>query len=161
MTPVRNGVRPSAGQPLRPDGEPTGLSHRQRTHDRILAYRNDRPWQAVPMAKRSDTQTEPVVEPTADQNAGKLGYKILAGVGAAVGTTVARKALDTGWKRATGKEPPSNPENPDVRWSEAVTWAVASAAIIAFVKLLAKRRVAATWQRASGTLPPGLEEPAT
>ena len=113
------------------------------------------------MAKRSDTQTEPVVEPTADKNAGKLGYKILAGVGAAVGTTVARKALDTGWKTATGKEPPSNPEHPDVRWSEAVTWAVASAAIIAFVKLLAKRRVAATWQRASGTLPPGLDEPAT
>jgi hypothetical protein len=109
------------------------------------------------MAKHKQATT---VEPdeSADKGAGKLGYKVLAGVGAAVGGTVARKALDTGWRTATGKEPPTNPEHPDVKWAEAVTWAVASAAIVALVRLLAQRRIAATWRRASGELPPGLLE---
>jgi hypothetical protein len=112
------------------------------------------------MAKRSDDRSESP-EAVADHNAGKLGYKVLAGVGAAVGATVARKALDTGWKTATGKKPPANPEHPDVKWGEAATWAAVSAAIIALGKLLAQRRVAATWRRASGELPPGMEEPSS
>jgi hypothetical protein len=111
------------------------------------------------MAKRTDTtHTEP--DNKADAGTGKLGYKILASIGAAAGTTVARKALDTGWRTATGKKPPENPEHPDVRWSEAATWAVASAVVVALGKLLAQRRIAATWRRASGELPPGLEHPA-
>jgi Protein of unknown function (DUF4235) len=106
------------------------------------------------MAKRS----EQPIETDPDNNAGKLGYKMLAGAGAAVGASVARKALDRGWKTATGKEPPTNPEHPDVKWSEAVMWAAASATVVALARLLAQRRVAATWRRASGELPPGLDE---
>jgi hypothetical protein len=112
------------------------------------------------MAKRGDTKDEAADTGPSDKNAGKLGYKILAGASAAVGTTVARKALEGGWKTATGKEPPANPEHPDVKWGEAATWAVASAAIVALGKLMAQRRVAATWRRASGELPPGLDAPA-
>jgi hypothetical protein len=111
------------------------------------------------MATRKETTAETVTDATADQNAGKLGYKILAGLGAAVGTTVARKALEGGWKTATGKKPPANPEHPDVKWGEAASWAAASAAVVALGKLLAQRRVAATWRRASGTLPPGMDHP--
>jgi hypothetical protein len=115
------------------------------------------------MARRSaKDDNPPAAEPTesaSDANAGKLGYKILAGIGAAVGTAVARKALTAGWKSATGKEPPDKPEHPDVRWAEAATWAAASAAIAATGRLLAQRRIAATWRRASGTLPPGMDEP--
>jgi hypothetical protein len=106
--------------------------------------------------KRADTEAA-----NADKNAGKLGYKVLAGAGAAVGGTIARKALNTGWKTATGKEPPTSPERPDVRWAEAATWAALSAAGVAVVRLLAQRRVAATWQRASGHLPPGMDDTAT
>jgi hypothetical protein len=109
------------------------------------------------MAKRKDTRLDPT-EPAPDAKPGKVGYKILAGLGAAVSTAVGQKALDRGWKTATGKEPPTNPEHPDVRWGEAATWAVASASIVALAKLLAQRRVAATWRRASGELPPGLEK---
>jgi hypothetical protein len=109
------------------------------------------------MAKRGDTNDEVADTGKSDKNAGKIGYKILAGVSAAVGTTVARKALEGGWKTATGKKPPENPEHPDVKWTEAATWAAASAAIVALGKLLAQRRVAATWRRASGELPPGMD----
>lgn len=109
------------------------------------------------MAKHTQTTDEPA-DGASEKNAGKLGYKILASVGAAAGTTVARKVLDTGWKTATGKKPPEKPEHPDVRWSEAATWAVASAVVVALGKLMAQRRIAATWRRASGELPPGLEQ---
>jgi hypothetical protein len=88
---------------------------------------------------------------------GKLGYKVLASVGAALSTAIARKALTTGWKKATGKEPPADPAHPDVRWREAIGWAVASAGGLAVAKLFAQRRVAETWRRASGTLPPGMK----
>lgn len=111
------------------------------------------------MAKPS-ANSSTATDDDADSGAGKLGYKVLAALGATAGGAVARKVLDTGWRSATGKEPPTNPEHPDVRWTEAVSWAAGSAAVVAIARLLAKRRVAATWRRASGTLPPGLDEPA-
>jgi hypothetical protein len=89
--------------------------------------------------------------------AGKLGYKVLASIGAALSTAIARKALSSGWKKATGKEPPADPSHPDVRWREAIGWAAASAGGLAVAKLIAQRRVAETWRRASGTLPPGMK----
>jgi Protein of unknown function (DUF4235) len=107
------------------------------------------------MAKPSEQTTE---TPAPDRDSGKVGYKILASLGAAVGATVARKALSRGWKTATGKEPPENPEHPNVRLGEAATWAAASAAVIAVARLLAQRRIAATWRRASGELPPGMDD---
>jgi hypothetical protein len=87
---------------------------------------------------------------------GRIGYKVLASIGAAISATVARKALTTGWRKITGREPPVDPENPDTRWTEAAGWAVASAAAVAAARIFAQRRVAATWRRASGELPPGV-----
>jgi Protein of unknown function (DUF4235) len=110
------------------------------------------------MARETKITTADAPEPDEDHNPGKFGYKIFASLGAAAGATVARKTLHVGWKKATGKEPPTNPASPDVRWAEAVSWAVASAAAIAAAKLIAQRRVAATWRRASGVLPPGLDD---
>ena len=43
---------------------------------------------------------------------------------------VAKKALNTGWKAATGKTPPANPADPDVEVKEAVAWAAVSGALI-------------------------------
>jgi Protein of unknown function (DUF4235) len=91
---------------------------------------------------------------------GKTGYKIIAMASALIGAAIARKLLTIGWKAATGKEPPANPEHPDVTWAEAASWAVASGVVVGLVKLVAQRQVAATWHRASGELPPGMEETA-
>jgi hypothetical protein len=99
-------------------------------------------------------------EAVAADSSGKLGHKVLSGVSAAATTAVARKVLTKGWKTATGKEPPEDPAHPDVRWREAVGWAVASAAVVAVARLIAQRRVAETWRRASGTLPPGMDDSA-
>jgi hypothetical protein len=95
---------------------------------------------------------------SSDSEHGKVGHKVLSGVGAAATAAVARKVLTSGWKKATGNEPPADPANPDVRWREAAGWAAASAAVVAVARLLAQRRVAATWRRASGVLPPGMDD---
>jgi hypothetical protein len=113
------------------------------------------------MAASSDNGQRPgeaSAEAAATDTSGKLGHKVLSGLGAAVMATVARKALTSGWKTATGNEPPSDPANPDVKWREAAGWAAASAAVVAVARLVAQRRVAATWRRASGVLPPGMAD---
>lgn len=79
-------------------------------------------------------------------------------VSALAGATVAKKALNTGWKAATGKKPPNNPADPDVRLWEAVTWAAASGTFVAIARMLATRRAANYYLRSTGQLPPELRK---
>jgi hypothetical protein len=82
----------------------------------------------------------------------------MTSVAAAASALAARKVLTAGWRRLLGKEPPSEPAHPDTRAAEAAGWAAASAAVIAAAQVLARRRVADTWRRASGELPPGMDD---
>lgn len=93
-----------------------------------------------------------------DSAAGKTGWKIFGALSAMLAALLTRKVLALGWKAMTGKEPPANPEHPDVTWAEAATWAVASGVGVALARLVAQRKAAETWRRASGSLPPGLED---
>ena len=95
-----------------------------------------------------------------DDGEGKLGYKVMAMLATLVGAFLARKTLAFAWRTATGKEPPANPEHPEVTWAEAATWAVVSGAVVGLARLIAQKKVAATWHRSTGHLPPGLEETA-
>ncbi|MDT0201381.1 DUF4235 domain-containing protein [Nocardioides sp. AE5] len=89
--------------------------------------------------------------------AGSKAWTLLS-LGAAVGSaTVAKKALNGGWKAATGKNPPSNPADPDVDLWEAVAWATVSGTTIAVLKMLAARKAANYYAKSTGHLPPGLE----
>lgn len=81
-------------------------------------------------------------------------FSLVAAVGAAA---VARKAISTGWKAATGKNPPANPADPDVDVWEAVTWAAVSGTLIAIARMLATRRAANYYAKSTGHLPPGLQ----
>jgi hypothetical protein len=78
---------------------------------------------------------------------------LVAVLGAAA---VAKKALNTGWKAATGKTPPANPADPDVEAKEAVAWAVVSGALIGLARMAAARRAAGYYAKSTGHLPPGL-----
>jgi hypothetical protein len=89
---------------------------------------------------------------------GALVWKVLGTGGAIVASVVARKLVTSGWTAATGKEPPANPEDPEVSWPEAVGWAVASGAVIGLARLLATRRAAAYYTRSAGHPPKGLHE---
>ena len=89
---------------------------------------------------------------------GALAWKVL-GTGAAVGAGVlAKKLVTAGWKTATGKEPPANPEDPEVSWPEAVGWAVASGAVVGVARLLAVRKAARYYTNSAGHRPKGLNE---
>ncbi len=73
-------------------------------------------------------------------------------------TVVARKAMTTTWKVATGKNPPANPAHPDVSLPEAVAWAGASGVAVGLARMLASRKAANYYRRSTGHLPPNLED---
>jgi hypothetical protein len=93
----------------------------------------------------------------ADSGGSKLWtvFSLISALGAAA---VAKKALDAGWRAATGKHPPENPADPDVQMGEAIAWAVASGTFVALARMLAQRRAADYYRRSAGHLPPQLEK---
>ena len=56
---------------------------------------------------------------------GSKAYTVLGLVATLGATVAARKAMSATWRLSTGKQPPSNPEHPDVSMGEAVAWAAA------------------------------------
>jgi hypothetical protein len=93
----------------------------------------------------------------ADSGGSKLWtvFSLVTALGAAA---VAKKAIDTGWRAATGKHPPENPADPDVQMSEAIAWAVVSGTFVALARMLAQRRAADYFRRSAGHLPPQLQK---
>ncbi len=90
----------------------------------------------------------------------KVGWK-LCGVGAGLlAASVTKKVVRAGWTRAKGGDPPADPKSPDTAWTEALGWAVASAVAVTVARLLAQRGAAGAWQKATGSPPPGVGQPA-
>lgn len=88
----------------------------------------------------------------------KVLWKVV-GVGSGlVAAKVGRAALDKGWAKTKGGEPPRNPAARDTTWSEAAQWAVASGVAVAVARLLAARGAASAWEKTTGHLPPGMQE---
>ncbi|NYE37930.1 hypothetical protein F4692_003075 [Nocardioides cavernae] len=82
-------------------------------------------------------------------------FSLVAAIGAA---SVAKKALNSSWRAATGKNPPANPADPDVGLSEAVMWAAVSGTLIGVARMLATRRAAHYYAKSTGHLPPQLKK---
>lgn len=78
----------------------------------------------------------------------------LSGIAAGLG---ARALLRASWRRTVGGDPPTNPASPSTRWSEALTWAVASGVAMAVTRLVAQRGAAEAWKATTGSYPAGLE----
>lgn len=95
-------------------------------------------------------QMEHTVEKTMWKGAA-AGAGVLAGL-------VVRKLFAAIWKAARHQEPPANPASPGTSWGEATAWTLATAAGVGVAKLVAVRGAAMGWQKAMGTVPPGLEE---
>jgi hypothetical protein len=79
------------------------------------------------------------------------------GVSKAVGTITAlaagmgtRKLVTAGWKRVTGKEPPSDPHDPRVGIGEALSWAIVLGVTMETARLLAQRAVTRRLRRSAG-----------
>ncbi|OLT16593.1 hypothetical protein BJF80_04300 [Serinicoccus sp. CUA-874] len=54
-------------------------------------------------------------------------------------SSIARKATDGTWKFVTGNDSPTNPEDPDIDFKEAVAFAVLSGALVGLARMLANR----------------------
>jgi hypothetical protein len=90
--------------------------------------------------------------------AGSRLWKVYGMAAAAAAMVVTRQVLDRGWRLATGKTPPTNPEHPDVTLAEAMAWAIASGMAVGVARMLAARQAAHYWRRSTGQLPPGMDE---
>jgi hypothetical protein len=90
----------------------------------------------------------------------KLAWKVTAALSMLVATRLSLKAMTGGWRTVKRSEPPANPAAPGTGWGEAVAWAGASGVAIALARLAARRGAAGAWRRATGSLPPGVEEAA-
>ncbi len=93
----------------------------------------------------------------ADSGSSKMWsvFSLVSALGAAA---LAKKALDSGWRAATGKRPPENPADPDVQMVEAIAWAVVSGTFVALARMMAQRRAANYYRKSAGHLPPQLQK---
>lgn len=83
----------------------------------------------------------------------------LAATGAAILASIAvRNVLMATWRAVAKTEPPNNPADPTTGWGEAVAWTAATGLVIGVARMAASRGAAAGWRRATGSLPPGLQD---
>ena len=91
-----------------------------------------------------------------DNDKEDMGTRILYGVTTMSAAFVARKVLIAAWTKATGRKPPTNPEDPRVALTEALGWSVLVGITVATVRVLAARAVSSR-----RTLGSAGEEPAS
>ncbi len=70
---------------------------------------------------------------------GDGGSKALGALAAFAAAFAARKLITFAWTQVTGKEPPSDPHDPQVGIGEALAWAVVVGVAIETARLLAGR----------------------
>lgn len=70
---------------------------------------------------------------------GDGGTKALGALAAFAAAFAARKLITIAWTKITGKEPPSDPQDPQVGIGEALSWAVVMGVAIETARLLASR----------------------
>jgi len=75
-------------------------------------------------------------------NKGDFATKVISGLAAMIAAFLARKVVTFAWTKATGKEPPTHPEDPQVALSEALSWSVLTGVTVGAAKLLATRAAA-------------------
>ncbi len=92
------------------------------------------------------------------QAVSRIAWKVIGLASGVAAATLSRKVLDKVWQRTRGGEPPRNPAAADTSWADALAWAVASGVSVGIARTLTARAAAASWKKATGALPPGLEE---
>ena len=92
------------------------------------------------------------------QTFSRLGWKIV-GIGAGTAAAlVTKKAMTAAWRATKHDDPPANPAAPTTTWPEGLAWAASTGVALGVARLVAQRGAAAGWQKATGSLPPGLEK---
>ena len=87
----------------------------------------------------------------------ELVWKVVGGLSGVAAGAVTRLALQKGWRRLKGSDPPANPAAPGTAWSEALGWAMASGVAIAVSRMVGQRGAAGAWKATTGRYPEALE----
>ncbi|GAB3499630.1 DUF4235 domain-containing protein [Nocardiopsis coralliicola] len=87
---------------------------------------------------------------------GDLAAQIAGGAAALAAGFVARKAIAFAWTQATGKEPPTDPEAPDISLGEAIGWAAVTGVGMEVARVLAVRAARRSIGRRSSIEAPDL-----
>ncbi len=85
-----------------------------------------------------------------------MGEKLwsVATTGAAIGGGIMAKKITEGvWKFVTGSDSPTNPEDPDIDWGEAIAFALVSGAIVQLTRVMVNRQSTAAYKKSTGRLP--------
>ena len=77
----------------------------------------------------------------AEKDKDDFSTRVVNGLAAMSAAFLARKVLMTGWTKVTGKEPPTNPKDPQVALHEAIGWSVLVGITVAIVRVFAIRAV--------------------
>ena len=70
-----------------------------------------------------------------------IGTRVVYAAATMGAAFAARKVLIAAWTKATGKKPPTNPEDPRVALAEALTWSALVGVTVAAVRVIAIRVV--------------------
>jgi hypothetical protein len=90
-------------------------------------------------------------------------WKLVSTATAMVGALLARRLMRAAYlaiRRDAAAEEPLNPADARFSWPDALVWAGAAGIGVGIARVLSARIAALGWEVATGTLPPGTEEPA-
>lgn len=91
-------------------------------------------------------------------SAERTAWKVVGTGSAIVAGLMVRKVVIGVWTKTRHSDPPSNPAARGTSWGDALGWTVATGIAVAVARLVATRGAAAVWEKATGNLPPGLED---
>jgi len=89
-------------------------------------------------------------------------WKIVSSLSGVVAALVARKIIRTAWAALSpdGTDAPVlDPADRRFTWKTAVVWTATVGLGVSIARLVSTRLAVAGWEAATGTLPPGVEEP--
>jgi Protein of unknown function (DUF4235) len=90
----------------------------------------------------------------------KLMWRVVGAASGIAAAAATRALLTRAWRAGKHHDPPANPASASTSWPDALLWAVATGIALGVARLVAVRGAAAGWRKATGALPPGLEETA-
>ncbi len=73
-------------------------------------------------------------------------WTVFAFLAAVAGASLGRKLMRTGWQKSTGRSAPMNPDADDASWPEALSWGIATGALVGILRMFSRRGASAAWK---------------
>lgn len=95
---------------------------------------------------------------TTDDQSRQRMWKFVSTAAAIAAGMATRTLITKAWTARTGQEPPQNPGDPSVDWTEALAWSAGLGVGVGVARMLGQRGAVKAWTEATGELPPGFGE---